>query len=462
MAQWGVRRHVVFKNPNEIEDKKPCLLSSTATDQEEKGVVVKTETLQLPQPGLTKRKRLNRTQLKEVKAAALHVKQRQGSSKHKSKKRDCHIDRWSAERYKQAEKNMLDILKAEGATFQNPISRPALRTAARKCIGDTGLLDHLLKHLDGRVAPGGTERFRRWFNTTGVMEYWLEDAELVNVRQQAGVQDPYWIPRSGMSMRPVGDDSVTAQELKLLRTELNKMKSDMEDLACKKKEQYDGNQIGEMLKEMVKWKAETDQNLKVILTSWKSMQGMYEDLITWKAKLEQQLVEIRSFVSSMQESQQQNPASSPQAHEQWEDWLESTKLDDGQGNELIPWFDSTTTSLLNVEQEIVMQDLYSLLPLPSKTGDCLSQGAASSREMEQLKDKMIKKDGQEFPKNQKEDHANVTPDSSITANSMSDFHNSSFLCQEMFLELFNWKAKMEEKVNEIASCVNMIRQPSNY
>lgn len=120
---------------------------------------------------------------------------------------------------------MLDIMKAEGATFQNPISRPQLRTAARKCIGDTGLLDHLLKHIDGKVAPGGTDRFRRWFNTNGVMEYWLENAQLVHLRQQAGVQDPYWIPPSRM-MRPIHpcEDPVSAQELKLLRAEFNKMK----------------------------------------------------------------------------------------------------------------------------------------------------------------------------------------------------------------------------------------------
>ncbi|KAF4349079.1 hypothetical protein G4B88_029048 [Cannabis sativa] len=475
MAEWGIRPHMVFKNPNVIQDKKnPCLLSldssSSSPEPKEKGgvvVVVKTETLQLPQEGLTKRKRLNRTQLKEAKAAKLHGKQKQtSSSKRKSrKKNDCQIERWSAERYKMAEENMLNILKTEGATFQNPISRQELRGAARKSIGDTGLLDHMLKHLDGKVAPGGTERFRRWHNRDGAMEYWLEDAELDDIRQQAGVEDPFWIPSSGKSMKPVDDDdSVTAaRELKMLRTELNKMKSDMEELSRKKQEPYNGNRIEEMFKEMVKWKAETDQNLKLILTSWKSMQGMYEDLITWKAKLEQQLVEIKNFLSSMQESQLQHPTSSPQAHEQWEDWLESTKLDDGQGSELLPWFDSTTTttSLLNLEQDIVMQDLYSFLPIPSKTGDCLSQGAASSREMERLKDKMIK-DGQEFPRNQKEDPANVTPDSSITANSISDFHNSSFLCQEMFQELFNWKAKMEEKVNEIASFVNMIRHPSNY
>ncbi|PON35597.1 DYAD protein [Parasponia andersonii] len=467
MAQWGLRRrvhcisHPDHDHDHEIEDKKPLLSSSI--EQQEKGalhVAVKTETLQIPE--FTKRKRLNRSQLKEVKAA-LHAKQTHTNCKKTSNKRDSHSERWSAMRYKLAEKNMSEILKAEGATFQNPISRTALRTAARKCIGDTGLLDHLLKHLDGRVAPGGTERFRRWFNTKGVMEYWLENAELVNIRQQAGVHDPYWIPPSGS--RPMCapyEDPVSAQELKLLWADLNKMKSEMEELTCKKQEQYDGNQVGwqEMFKEMVKWKAETDQNLKVILSSWKSMQDMYGELITWKAKLEQQLVEVRSLLSSMQESQQHH-ASSPQAPEQWEDWLESTKLDDVQGTELVTWFDST--NLGNVEQEVVMQDLYSLSP-PSKGGDCPAQDAASARELEQLKEEMIKinRDVQEFPKNQREDHANVTPDSSTTVNSIPDFHNSSCVGQEIFLELYNWKAKMEQELNEIVNSVNIIRQASNY
>ena len=48
---------------------------------------------------------------------------------------------------------MVQLLKIQ-------LTRPALRMAARKHIGDTGLLDHLLKHIDGKVAPGGTERFR--------------------------------------------------------------------------------------------------------------------------------------------------------------------------------------------------------------------------------------------------------------------------------------------------------------
>lgn len=122
---------------------------------------------------------------------------------------------------------MLEILKTEGATFGNAISRPALRMAAREHIGDTGLLDHLLKHIDGKVAPSGTERFRRWFSCNGVMEYWLESADLVNIRKQAGVEDPYWIPPQQSEQSPGGgppEDSVSARELKLLKEELEKMK----------------------------------------------------------------------------------------------------------------------------------------------------------------------------------------------------------------------------------------------
>jgi hypothetical protein len=118
---------------------------------------------------------------------------------------------------------MLEVLKAEGATFGNPISRPALRTAARKRIGDTGLLDHLLKHIDGKVIPGGTERFRRCFSPTGVMEYWLESADLVNIRREAGWQDPYWVPPNRPGCGP-SQDPVSAGELMLLKTEIVKLK----------------------------------------------------------------------------------------------------------------------------------------------------------------------------------------------------------------------------------------------
>lgn len=132
---------------------------------------------------------------------------------------------------------MLEVLKGEGAVYENPIARPALRMAARKHIGDTGLLDHLLKHIDGKVAPGGTERFRRCYNTEGIMEYWLESADLVQIKREAGIPDPNYVPPAWWKSACAGEggaggsnvsgflqDSVSAGELKLLRSELEKMK----------------------------------------------------------------------------------------------------------------------------------------------------------------------------------------------------------------------------------------------
>lgn len=129
---------------------------------------------------------------------------------------------------------MLEVMKAEGAVFENPISRPALRMAARKHIGDTGLLDHLLKHIDGKVAPGGTERFRRCYNTEGIMEYWLESADLIKIKREAGVPDPNWVPPPWL--KPGGvtfKDSDFAGELTLLKEEIAKMKRQIKHMLIK-------------------------------------------------------------------------------------------------------------------------------------------------------------------------------------------------------------------------------------
>ncbi|CAJ2657820.1 unnamed protein product [Trifolium pratense] len=37
--------------------------------------------------------------------------------------------------------------------------------------------------MAGKVAPGGVERFRRRHNAEGLMEYWLESADLVDIRR---------------------------------------------------------------------------------------------------------------------------------------------------------------------------------------------------------------------------------------------------------------------------------------
>ncbi|KAL3834656.1 hypothetical protein ACJIZ3_009392 [Penstemon smallii] len=137
--------------------------------------------------------------------------------------------RWSSGRYNLAEQNLLEVMKAKGATAEKPILRPKLRAEARKRIGDTGLLDHLLKHIAGKIAPGGEQRFRRRHNADGAMEYWLESAELVNIRNDVGITDPYWVPPPGWTP---GDsptqDPLCAKELKLLKDDVLVIKRELE------------------------------------------------------------------------------------------------------------------------------------------------------------------------------------------------------------------------------------------
>lgn len=124
-------------------------------------------------------------------------------------------------RYKRAEKNMLKVMKDKNAVFGNPILRSELRLEARKLIGDTGLLDHLLKHMQGKVAPGGLDRFMRKHNADGAIEYWLESSDLVHLRKEAGVDDPFWTPPPGWKL---GDsptqDPICAGQFRDIRAEL--------------------------------------------------------------------------------------------------------------------------------------------------------------------------------------------------------------------------------------------------
>ncbi|XP_074566513.1 protein AMEIOTIC 1-like [Curcuma longa] len=142
-------------------------------------------------------------------------------------------DRWSTERYEAAELKLLEIMKTKGAALGKPIMRQTLREEARKHIGDTGLLDHLLKHMAGKVVTNGAERFRRRHNSEGAMEYWLEPADLVDVRKMAGVSDPYWVPPPGwkpgdaMSDCPCGGECKSKtqlrEEIATLKREINQL-----------------------------------------------------------------------------------------------------------------------------------------------------------------------------------------------------------------------------------------------
>ena len=48
---------------------------------------------------------------------------------------------------------MTDVAELMSMTWPQ-VLRPLLREEARKRVGDTGLLDHLLKHLADQVRPG--------------------------------------------------------------------------------------------------------------------------------------------------------------------------------------------------------------------------------------------------------------------------------------------------------------------
>ncbi|XP_047170203.1 protein DYAD [Vigna umbellata] len=223
-------------------------------------------------------------------------------------KRKISIGRWSAERYiisfsfsfiqmivlyMMAEENMLKVMKEKRAAYGNPILRPDLRSEARKYIGDTGLLDHLLKHMAGKVAPGGAERFRRRHNAEGAMEYWLESADLVEMRKEAGVQDPYWTPSPGWKLGDsISQDYVTGSELREIKEEILKLKQDMRELAMKKGE------------EVLAIETTPSSCLSSLNSedygSLAPKEEIYAELVSKKAKIEEQLKEISVTLSCME------------------------------------------------------------------------------------------------------------------------------------------------------------------
>ncbi|XP_045800356.1 protein DYAD-like isoform X2 [Trifolium pratense] len=312
MMQWGQRRQVRFLG--RCEEQKVESLSKL---NKEKGVIFQ------PREGTNKKKRKNvEEEMDAVKVAPFGVprmtrecKKNQGASSssgakksmkavndtkeqqlvvYGKKKRKISIDRWSAERYKLAEESILIIIKEKEAVYGNPIMRPDLRLEARKYIGDTGLLDHLLKHMAGKVAPGGVERFRRRHNAEGLMEYWLESADLVDIRKEIGVQDPYWTPPPGWKPGDsISPDHVTSNEIRKIKEEINKLKRDMQELASKKE------------KEALVTVATPSSCLSSLnckdYGSQVSNQEIYVELVHKKAKIEEQLREISLALNGMED-----------------------------------------------------------------------------------------------------------------------------------------------------------------
>lgn len=81
--------------------------------------------------------------------------------------------RWSKERDDGAQQSLVASMRRLPATSADRATlRPALREEARKAIGDTGLLDHLLKHMAGQVVSSCSGERRH--NKDGQMVYWQQ------------------------------------------------------------------------------------------------------------------------------------------------------------------------------------------------------------------------------------------------------------------------------------------------
>ncbi|KAG2630855.1 hypothetical protein PVAP13_3KG554200 [Panicum virgatum] len=230
------------------------------------------------------------------------------------------VDRWSAWRYAAAEAALLDILRARGASAGKPAPRAEVRAQARRHIGDTGLLDHLLRHIADKVPAGSAERVRRRYNPAGGLEYWLEPAELAATRREAGVDDPFWVPPPGWKLgdpvSPEGRALVVQKQVEELAGELDVVKRQMKQLDSNlmqvSKEAYiswkgydcmvkaNGKLEKEVLSLEEKYENATQVNgeLKELLLLLKDK---YETVLEKNDRLEEQMVALSTSFQSMKE-----------------------------------------------------------------------------------------------------------------------------------------------------------------
>ncbi|CAN0902326.1 Protein DYAD [Linum grandiflorum] len=307
IANWGLRRKVRFLS-RRAEEEKQEEANYDLTEEEEvkEDAVEENEEQEDGEEGEEDEEEENQTRKRNASSSTIQLRKRPKQERmnqivvYRQKKKKVlknSIDRWSAERYKMAEINMLKIMKEEAIGFGNPILRADLRAKARKMIGDTGLLDHLLKHMAGKVAHGGEERFRRRHNAEGSMEYWLEKANLMDIRKEAGVADPYWIPPPGW--KPGDNPSqnpVCAAQIKQLKEELEKLRRSIEEQRSKKQEDELAAVTTTPISSVTSFISIEHEGLRIPL------QDIFIDLTNKKARIEEQLAEISKSLSDMEET----------------------------------------------------------------------------------------------------------------------------------------------------------------
>ncbi|XP_024007513.1 uncharacterized protein LOC18013420 [Eutrema salsugineum] len=414
------------------------------------------------------------------------------------------INRWNSERIKFGEETLAEILKEKGASIETPISRRELRNTARKTIGDTGLLDHLLKHSDGNVTPGGTDRFRRCHNTEGTMQYWLESADLIKIKLESGIRDPNWIPPAWWKIKSESHEPFVVSSkfeeeiekmksdikelvsdlvkikresgipdpnwsppsrLKIesasyessavsskLREEIDTMKSEIKNLVSKQKLPNHADATEKLLKEFMSWRVKTDKQIAEISNSLSSTQCMVKELILWKDKVDKQLVAISNMQNNLQANGSTSFSSAP---ESWEHILQTANLDDFTGNGFEPW--DVDADLIDVLPDAVRPDTYSLPPNACKSSFqdqmWFEEQSLLNSEMQRTESCMTRAES----RSSNQDKAEVTPGSSMTAGPRSDIDDPNILSQEALKELMTWKAKAEQQLTEMSDAVRALQ-----
>ncbi|ONK69183.1 uncharacterized protein A4U43_C05F20200 [Asparagus officinalis] len=302
--EWGIRRRVRYIGRYQSQVQPPSPKREDSDDKNETMEEVKTVMFTRKRARDQARKKNKKKIQTEKPIERKDPRKKRKKPKYENRektKREAKVstrtrpskERWSKERYESAELKLLDIMRAKGALLGNPIMRQALRDEARKHIGDTGLLDHLLKHMAGKVVNDRSERFRRRHNADGAMEYWLEPADLDEVRKKAGVLDPYWLPPPGW--KP-GDacgsgacscGSECQKEISELREEISVIKRDMDELIAVKQLEEEGKD---------------EQQSKA--ASCDILQENYDNLLEKNKKLEGELAGLISTLKGVKEEMQ--------------------------------------------------------------------------------------------------------------------------------------------------------------
>ncbi|CAL8472119.1 g11661 [Coccomyxa elongata] len=156
----------------------PAELQAAMRDFErnvERAVQMEQRAQQTPVKSERLRRKASESLVTEKTQSTTSVTSMQPSESKREGKKELHHGRWSRERYDGAVAALVHILRAMNATSSDRcVLRPALREEARKAVGDTGLLDHLLKHLADKAVTTAGDKLRRRHNTEGHMEYWLQ------------------------------------------------------------------------------------------------------------------------------------------------------------------------------------------------------------------------------------------------------------------------------------------------